>query len=175
MLSPLIRFIFPKACLYCHEIHSKKTLLCERCVIGLDLIFPRKRCESCFRECAWRKCPHCHKIPSPWYKAGALFTNESSGIVLLSDPDRFAKEIAAFFIIQYVRMRWPIPEAFQTDAFLKPIASSLQKFLPLKKASPRKDYAGKKILYLTKTQDECILPQNLLGARIHLISYIFND
>lgn len=175
MLLAITRFLFPKVCLYCREIHPDKGLLCERCLVGLDLLFPRGRCYTCFRESERRKCLACFKQPSPWYQAGALFSSYSSGTVLLQDPDRFGREIAAFFIIQYIRMRWPLPDAFYVEGDLKPISSYIRKFLPIKRASKRKEYGGKKILYFTKDAAECEIPEFLLGSRIYLLSYTHFD
>ncbi len=172
MFSSLKGFLFPKLCLYCREIHPSKYLLCERCLVGLDLIYPKNRCSTCFYQSSNGKCKGCSKIPTPWYKAGSIFPSGSSGEVLLVDPDLFAKEIAAFFIIQFVTLRYPIPDAFYVDSSLKQIASFIPKFLPLKKANKRYEYGGKKVLYLTKNADETILPNFLLGARIYLLAYM---
>jgi hypothetical protein len=173
MFSPLIRFLFPKACLYCREIHSGKGLLCEICVVGLDLIYPKRRCETCFRESIYRKCEICIKTPSPWYKAGSVFLEGDAGSLLLSDPDRFGKEIAAFFIIQYVRLKWPLPDAFYTEKSLKPVSDYFPKFLPLKKTRKRKEYAAQKILFLVSHFEKAEIPEFLLGARIYLLSYLY--
>jgi len=174
MFSTLKRFLFPKLCLYCREIHPSKYLLCDRCLVGLELIYPKNRCSTCFYECPYGKCKGCTKTPTPWYKAGSVFPLGSSGVVLLFDPDLFAKEIAAFFIIQYITLRWQIPDAFYIDTSLKQISPYIQKFLPLKKVNKRKEYAGKKVLYLTKNADETIVPKFLLGARIYLLAFQHN-
>ncbi len=174
MLSSITRFLFPKLCLYCAEIHPEKGHLCQKCLVGLDLIFPRGRCHTCFRESKMKKCFFCLKEPSPWYQAGALFESGSSGRVLLQDPDRYAKEIAAFYIIQFIRLRWPLPDAFYVDTILKPIASYIPKFLPMKKVSKRTENAGKKILFFAENQESCQIPEFLLGSRIFLLSYLEN-
>lgn len=171
MLSAITRFLFPKLCLYCREIHPGKFLLCERCVLGLDLIFPKGRCHTCFRQSNKGKCLACLKYPSPWYQAGGVFSTSSSGVVLLQDPDLYAKEIAAFFMIQFIRLRWPIPDAFYVDSFLKPVSVYIPKFLLMKKVSMRKEYAGKKILFFSENQEGCKIPEFLLGSRIFLLSY----
>src|SRR3990167_1562644 len=105
MFSQVMRFLFPKVCLYCREVHAGKGLLCERCLTGLDLLETKGRCRGCFRELSHR-CWECFKKPRAWRQMGVLFEEGSAGEVLLFDPDRYAKEIAAFFVIQYVQMKW---------------------------------------------------------------------
>jgi hypothetical protein len=175
MLSPLVRFLFPKTCFYCKQLHPGKGLLCEICLVGLDIITPKGRCQTCFRESVWRKCPLCNKSPSPWYRAGSIFSGWTSAEVLLSDPDRFSKEIAAFFIIQYSRLYWPSVDALQIDPTLEAIGCSFRKFLPIPAVKKRVEYAGKKILYLTKHHADGKISKPLQGARVFYLSYIFPD
>ena len=175
MLSSIVRFLFPKTCFYCKELHAGKGLLCQICLVGLDLITPKGRCHTCFRQSPWRKCLICHKSPSPWYRSGSLFSGWTSGEVLLSDPDRFSKEIAAFFIIQYYQLYWPLVDALYIAPSLKPISRAFTKFLKIPLTTNRGEYAGKKVLYLTKLHHEGAIPENLQGARIFYLSYIFPD
>lgn len=173
MFSPLIRFLFPKSCLYCREIHRGDELLCQICLTGLDLVHPKRRCETCFRESVYRKCLYCIKIPSPWYKAGSLFLKYDAAEVLLADPDQFAKEIGAFFVIQYIRLKWPSPYAFYRENNLTAAADYFSKYLPMRKVHPRNEYAGQKILFLATDIEKAEIPKFLQGARIYLLSFLF--
>lgn len=173
MFSPLIRFLFPKTCLYCGEIHSGSELLCQICLVGLDLIYPKRRCETCFRESVYRKCLFCIKIPSPWYKAGSLFLKHDAARVLLSDPERFGKEIAAFFAIQYVRLKWPFPYAFYAEKHLAAPAHYFSKLLLFRKVHHKNEYAGQKILFLATDIEKAEIPRFLMGSRIYLLSFLF--
>ncbi len=170
-MQTVMRFLFPKVCLYCKEVHAGGGLLCEGCLVGLDFLGIRGRCKRCFRE----GCRECFKKPRAWYRAGGLFWEGGSGSALLHEPDRFSKEIAAFFVIQYVRLGWELPDAFYVDPLFQPIIADLKKFLPIKPISKGVDYSGKKILYFVKSPTGCEAPECLLGAYIFLIAYTYPE
>jgi hypothetical protein len=175
MLSTLNDFIFPKICLYCNEKMYQRHIFCESCVNGIDLIYPKGRCFTCFKVGSKKGYLCCKKIPSPWVFAGALFEKGSHAEVLLSDIEKYAKEIAAFFVVQFVRLKWPIPDAIYTDKEFKIVAKEFCKLLNIPKAKRFRDYAGEKVLILAKEAEKTVMPENLLGARVFHLSYLIDD
>jgi hypothetical protein len=117
----------------------------------------------------------CKKVPSPWIQAAALFEAGSFAEVLLSDYEKYSKEIAAFFVIQFLRLRWPIPDAICGDKEFKIIIKEFRKYLNMPKTKWWKEYAGKNVLFLAKDQGNSIIPEHILGARIYHISYLFAE
>ncbi len=153
----------------------QRHIFCESCVNGIDLIYPKGRCFTCFKVGSKKGNFCCKKNPSPWFFAGALFEKGSHAEVLLSDIEKYAKEIAAFFVIQFVRLKWPIPDAIYTNKEFKMIAKEFRKLLNIPKAKRFRDHAGDRVLILAKEADKTVLPGNLLGARVFHLSYLIEE
>ena len=162
MFSALARFIFPQVCLYCKEVHEGKGLLCACCLPGMELLSRQGRCRICFREGCSRRC---RKEGFPWLYRAALFEKGSFATPLFYDPERFSKEIAALYVIQYLRV-WGRCEIVHAESV---IGEAFCRFYPMPKTSRWRDYSGVSVLWLGEVEE---VPKRLQGARIHCMEPI---
>lgn len=126
VINSLRDFIFPPLCLHCQEL-TDRTLLCRACSELLQILPLEGRCAYCFvpSESVCDKCRQ--RIPS-FKKAAAVFDHLGPAAALIhalkynNRPD-LAKDFAAFMIVQFTRLNWPIPD------LIVPVPQSLSHYV----------------------------------------------
>ncbi len=115
-----LHLIYPMKCLHCQILlppHSP--VLCSICASLLEPIDPEERCPVCFnpmREDHSLPCQECLHHLSFIDKIGAVFDYHGPAATLVkhlkyaNQPD-LARGMAAFLIIQFHRLQWPLPDA----------------------------------------------------------------
>jgi len=115
VLDTLLSVLFPPLCLHCkEEIEPKKGhLFCPSCIQHLELIDPLLRCKRCFRE---HDVCICRTEPNDFFlECGSAFDYQGPPKTLIKVfkygyRPALAKEIAAFMVVQFFHLEWPIPD-----------------------------------------------------------------
>jgi competence protein ComFC len=102
--------------------------LCEVCRGLLSLLEPLQRCVYCF--CCLDGgyvCHKCREQVSPFKRVAATFDYQGPSASLIqllkfSNAPYLAKHLAAFMVVQWTRLSWPLPD------FIVPVPLSLMHF-----------------------------------------------
>lgn len=111
-----MNLIFPKLCLHCKAVLEKKKRLCADCLKEFELIPPETRCLHCFSALEEQRqvCLLCRRKPLPLRRVAAAFEQIGPAASLLSQfrgsQHYLAKEIAAFLLVQFYKLQWPLPD-----------------------------------------------------------------
>lgn len=89
-------FFLPKSCISCKERNFQNSLVCEQCILGIEVLTQEyKRRE---------------KIDPLIKRVGAVFPLDSPMQVLNQHVEPYAKTIAALLMVQQEKFRWPWPD-----------------------------------------------------------------
>jgi competence protein ComFC len=115
-----VHLIYPALCIHCSQntVHYRR-LICEECKALFTLIDPLERCPRCFialPENGSLSCERCGEQRNPFKGLAAAFDHigpAASFISALKYGGRFklAKDAAAFMLVQFSRLHWPMPDA----------------------------------------------------------------
>lgn len=129
-MSLFLQLVYPPLCLHCEEwISGKRFLLCPICRELLSLLDADKRCLHCF-SCLEQGyfCQKCREKASPLTRVAAAFDYQGPAATLIhhlkfANAPYLAKEIAAFMMVQFSRLDWPLPD------YIIPVPLSFTHFL----------------------------------------------
>jgi hypothetical protein len=134
MISFFARFLYPSFCLHCRGEETKSLFLCQYCLQDAALVESWGRCKRCFREQGGARCIYCKRHPPFFTKSAFCFEPTSPLSFLMRDTSRFAKTIAAFLVLQWERLHFPVPNLLVADEEFGEVKKEFKKFLPIKKA-----------------------------------------
>ena len=109
--------LYPPLCLHCQAfIKGKRLLLCTICQSLLHFLEPINRCSTCFLSIEGGSvCHHCSQKNQLGYRVAAVFDYQGPAATLVhqlkfANRPHLAKELAAFMLIQLIRLDWPLPD-----------------------------------------------------------------
>ncbi len=117
MIKALLSFLYPPNCLACGgACRIPEHRLCESCVSLLELVNPLERCRRCFSPIDSLKCRFCAKVAHPFSGVASAFEFKGPPSMLVNHLKNqrqhyLAKSLAAFLIMQFLRLDWPLPDA----------------------------------------------------------------
>jgi len=106
------KILFPPICLHCYEEASvKHPQLCSSCLKYLVPIDPQERCPICF----WPNCSGCEGVKYHFDEVASAFENYGPPLSLLRHVQSHKKSymarlLASFILVQWEKLRWPIPD-----------------------------------------------------------------
>lgn len=115
-----MHLVYPTTCLHCQTLLPPNSLvLCSTCSSLLELIQPHERCPACFNllpEDEITLCYECLQHPSLYCRMAAAFDYEGPAVSLIkhlkyANKPQLAQGMAAFLVIQFDRLQWPVPDA----------------------------------------------------------------
>lgn len=163
----LLDFLFPHMCVACRQAGQEK-LLCAMCVGTVELLGYYERCGRCFRKKRGRRCDGCQR--GMFVRKAAVFEGGSPIGILGRDEERFAKTIAAFFVIQLFRLHWPFPEAIYFPKSLKQVGKRVRRFLGLP------FFSGEgSVLCISTTYEEDEVPPKLYFSELSFMAFTMDD
>lgn len=117
--SSFLSLVYPPLCLHCKSgLHDASLLLCEDCLLLMELIEPKERCPYCFspQYCPEQRfCVDCKRRPPILNGLGASFDYIGPAASLVkklkySDQTYLAKGCGAYLAAQFLRLDWPMPD-----------------------------------------------------------------
>lgn len=116
--NSLSHLLYPPVCLHCdHSTFHQRRPLCATCIDLLALIDPELRCPRCFSvvEDEGALCKACREDPPAFKRLAAAFEYMGPAATLLQhlkfhQQPGFAKIAAAYMIVQWERLNWPLPD-----------------------------------------------------------------
>lgn len=164
----IVDFFFPHACAACKQISGDRRLFCSTCTEMVELLDYRGRCGKCFRKRSGAVCKGCRG--ELFERKAAVFEYGGSTGALLSDPERFGKTLAAFFVIQLFRLKWTLPEAIYFPKRLKQTGRWVRKFLGLPVFSGHES-----VLLLSSRYDDDEVPHELYFSKLFFLGFTIYD
>lgn len=115
-----INFIYPPRCLHCNALLADKApILCQKCLLLLELIDPSERCSKCF-SCLYDRvenaCEECRNFSTPFFAIAAAFDYAGPASTLVrklkyANQPYLAAGCSGFLAAQFLRLGWPFPDA----------------------------------------------------------------
>lgn len=114
-----LHLFYPSSCLHCQTLlPPSDPLLCQNCLSHLDFIDPISRCPICFNssEDPTFPCEECTHTPPFYTKAASVFDYIGPAATFVkklkySNQPYLAKGMAAYMLLQFDRLQWPLPDA----------------------------------------------------------------
>ncbi len=171
MIRAFLDFLFPMRCLSCMEINYSHYLFCDICTSTIELIDRRGRCWKCFHEKRFGRCQWCiMKKANLFISTMSLFEHGAPICRLCSNSEMHAKIIASFFVVQFIKSRWPFPKGIYAHPSLKQAGYYLARFLNISQSS--KTYQpGANILCIANYHYEIDIPVELISSRLYLLTF----
>lgn len=164
----ILDFVFPHLCVACKQFSEERHLLCEVCVETVELLGRGERCGRCFRKKRGRRCAGCAQ--ELFVRKAAVFEGGGPIATLLWDQERFAKTIAAFFVIHLIRLAWPMPAAIYFPRSFKHVGKKVMRYLNLPFFSNEPT-----VLCLSATYEESDIPPELYFSNLFFIAFTISD
>ncbi len=168
----ILDLFFPPLCALCKKAGCPNRL-CPECWEQCAPVDPRCRCRHCFTgmEQEDSVCAVCQRKPQRLFPSAFLFAAEQPLFWLSREENISSESLAAFVVVQWERLGWPMPDAIvpfhKMDAIADLLSSWLHvPYLPLlrkKKGEWRCEAElieeGKTLLVLAKSGSEKSLDQ----------------
>lgn len=116
IFSPLL---FPPICLHCCSyLYDRHALLCDTCLITLDLIDPTERCPFCFSadySKGQQLCSDCSSKPATVQGSASAFDyyGVAAGMIKqlkYGNQPYLARGCGAYMVAQFLQLKWPMPD-----------------------------------------------------------------
>ena len=117
--SSLLNFLFPAFCLHCDaELFQPRGLFCKECLTLFELLDPQEHCLLCFSslgQSQGRICFACQKRSFATRRLASAFTHSGPAAAFVhrlkyGHSPYLAKSAAAFMLMQFLRLDWPLPD-----------------------------------------------------------------
>ncbi len=114
-----LSLLYPPLCVHCNcLLHNPSQLLCEDCLIIMELIDPNERCPYCFSSnyCPeQRVCQECQKKSPILHRIGSAFDYTGPAASLIrhlkyGNQKYLARGCGAYLAAQFLRLEWPMPD-----------------------------------------------------------------
>lgn len=115
LANSFLHLIYPATCIHCNTLmRSDAAILCESCLLLMELINPNTRCPLCFSE-SQNDCQECKNIPSLFIGMAAAFDYVGPPATLIKrlkygDQPFLAKGCSGFLAAQFLQSDWPMPD-----------------------------------------------------------------
>ena len=109
ILKEWLDLIFPPLCKICKEPCATR-LFCPDCWEMCALPDPVGRCRHCFEEMEEEVCRHCRKKAILPFPSAFVFEPTLPALHLCSMRKEDPETLAAFAVIQWERLDWPMPD-----------------------------------------------------------------
>src|SRR3990167_1564390 len=132
LIQAWIDCVFPPLCQVC-KTTCRTRLLCHDCWELCSLPDPIERCRHCFGEIEREEeiiCQKCKRNPVLSFPTAFVFESTAPAFALYRKVKEEPETIAAFAIVQWERLNWPVPDAViplpRAERIAKPFAFSLE-------------------------------------------------
>ena len=171
-MNSILEFIYPKTCAACTAIKEEGGLFCLLCRETIEFIDFQGRCFRCFSLKRRGFCDFCRKKYTPFVRKTALFESMTPICRLWNDQDRFAKTIAAFFVLRFLTTRSEYPDYVFSEKNSQKIGKEVASILKIPRVKYyRKISAGSKVLWIAEKMDSEEIPHFLLLSKVHYLAF----